>query len=72
MEISRFAILPLLANISVENFLLEGFERRINDGYKVTEVFTKLVLSLPLNDLFENVCESLCFACNRCGALLCS
>ena len=54
MEISRFAILPLLATISYENFLLEGFERRINDGYKFSDVFKKVGLNICLNDIFED------------------
>lgn len=51
VEISRFALLPLLADISFENYLLEGFERRINDGY----TFGKLFKAVGIEELIANI-----------------
>ena len=55
MEISRLAILPILATISFENFLLEGFERRINSGYSIKNAFKSIGLDFSPSELFGNI-----------------
>ena len=55
MEISRMALLPLLADISFEGFLLEGFERRIDNGNSVQEVFKKVGLSIDVDLFFDGL-----------------
>ena len=53
MEISRLAFLPLLANISFDNFISEAFERRVDLGLNIKELFKAIGLSISIND-FNN------------------
>lgn len=54
VEISRFAILPLMADISFENFLLEGFERRISGGYTFGKLFRTVGIENILSEVLGN------------------
>lgn len=54
VEISRFAILPMLADISFENYLLEGFERRINSGYSFERLFKSVGIEQLMPELLSN------------------
>ncbi|MCR4791485.1 MAG: HAD-IA family hydrolase [Lachnospiraceae bacterium] len=51
VEISRFALLPLLADISFENYLLEGFERRLNSNYTFEAIFKAVGLGPLMNEI---------------------
>lgn len=53
MEISRMAILPILADVAYDNFLLEAFERRINSGKTISEAFESVGIKVDINVLFE-------------------
>lgn len=54
VEISRFALLPLLADISFENYLLEGFERRLNSGYTFDRIFKSVGISPLINEILND------------------